>query len=269
MIFSEIYSAYYKTIAEILKAALSGKQTSGDLRKIVEKYAFSESMLTIEPALKSEKWPLIKSDGVSVIKNPPSMPLTSLQKSWLKAVSLDPRIKLFDVSFDLPEDIPPLFTPDDYYIFDKYSDGDDFEDENYIKNFRRVLDAVKERKKLFIKYRGNKGNDIRLTVFPEYVEYSEKDDKFRLAANTHTNITFVNIGSIIYCEETDRPESEIIFNEIPEKYISAMANIRLIGIEHAITNVGLISLRKTSRINIANTAPSRRFLRTESTIRLI
>ena len=38
MIFSEIYSAYYKTIAEILKAALSGKQTSGDLRKIVEKY---------------------------------------------------------------------------------------------------------------------------------------------------------------------------------------------------------------------------------------
>ena len=75
-------------------------------------------MLTIEPALKSEKWPLIKSDGVSVIKNPPSMPLTSLQKSWLKAVSLDPRIKLFDVSFDLPEDISPLFTPDDYYIFD-------------------------------------------------------------------------------------------------------------------------------------------------------
>lgn len=220
MIFSEIYSAYYKTIAEILKAALSGKQTSGDLRKIVEKYAFSESMITIEPALKSEKWPLIKSDGVSVIKNPPSMPLTSLQKSWLKAVSLDPRIKLFDVSFDLPEDIPPLFTPDDYYIFDKYSDGDDFEDENYIKNFRRVLDAVKERKKLFIKYRGNKGNDIRLTVFPEYVEYSEKDDKFRLAANTHTNITFVNIGSIIYCEETDRPVTKIKYKKDPQRILT-------------------------------------------------
>lgn len=220
MIFSEIYSAYYKTIAEILKAALSGKQTSGDLRKIVEKYAFSESMLTIEPALKSEKWPLIKSDGVSVIKNPPSMPLTSLQKSWLKAVSLDPRIKLFDVSFDLPEDIPPLFTPDDYYIFDKYSDGDDFEDENYIKNFRRVLDAVKKRKKLFIKYRGNKGNDIRLTVFPEYVEYSEKDDKFRLAANTHTNITFVNIGSIIYCEETDRPVTKIKYKKDPQRILT-------------------------------------------------
>ena len=220
MIFSEIYSAYYKTIAEILKAALSGKQTSGDLRKIVEKYAFSESMLTLEPALKSEKWPLIKSDGVSVIKNPPSMPLTSLQKSWLKAVSLDPRIKLFDVSFDLPEDIPPLFTPDDYYIFDKYSDGDDFEDENYIKNFRRVLDAVKERKKLFIKYRGNKGNDIRLTVFPEYVEYSEKDDKFRLAANTHTNITFVNIGSIIYCEETDRPVTKIKYKKDPQRILT-------------------------------------------------
>ena len=210
----------FKTIAEILKAALSGKQTSGDLRKIVEKYAFSESMLTIEPALKSEKWPLIKSDGVSVIKNPPSMPLTSLQKSWLKAVSLDPRIKLFDVSFDLPEDIPPLFTPDDYYIFDKYSDGDDFEDENYIKNFRRVLDAVKKRKKLFIKYRGNKGNDIRLTVFPEYVEYSEKDDKFRLAANTHTNITFVNIGSIIYCEETDRPVTKIKYKKDPQRILT-------------------------------------------------
>lgn len=220
MIFSEIYSAYYKTIAEILKAALSGKQTSGDLRKIVEKYAFSESMLTIEPALKSEKWPLIKAGGEPVIKNPPSMPLTSLQKSWLKAVSLDPRIKLFDVSFDLPEDIPPLFTPDDYYIFDKYSDGDDFEDENYIKNFRIVLDAVKERKKLFIKYSGNKGNDIRLTVLPEYVEYSEKDDKFRLAANTHTNITFVNIGNIISCEETDRPVTKIKYIKNPQQILT-------------------------------------------------
>ncbi|MBO5840951.1 MAG: hypothetical protein J6Q86_05970, partial [Methanobrevibacter sp.] len=49
------------------------------------------------------------------------------------AISLDPRIKLFDVKFEGLDDVEPLFTPDDYCIYDKYGDGDPFEDEGYIK----------------------------------------------------------------------------------------------------------------------------------------
>ena len=71
-------------------------------------------------------------DGTTPIKNKPSMPITLLQKQWLKAIGGDPRIKLFgDFDFDYA-DVEPLFLPTDYIIFDKYSDGDDFTDENYI-----------------------------------------------------------------------------------------------------------------------------------------
>lgn len=212
MIFSEIYGVYYKAVSEILKASLSGRITSEECRKIIEKYAFSESVLTIEPALRSGKWPLIKPDGTPVIKNIPSFPLSSLQKSWLKAVSLDPRIKLFDISFDIPEDTEPLFTPEDYCVFDKYSDGDDFEDENYIRNFRMILDAVKNRKKLLVQSRNRKGALSELTVIPDFIEYSEKDDKFRLVANSGGEVSYINIGRIISCSETEGQISPVKFH---------------------------------------------------------
>ena len=49
MIFSEIYGSYYKAMAEILKVAISedGKASIKDIRPIIEKYAFAESLLSI------------------------------------------------------------------------------------------------------------------------------------------------------------------------------------------------------------------------------
>ena len=136
MIFSELYGIYYKTVAEVLKTAIDHPLQDSELHKIIEKNAFEESVLNIEPALKNGKWKLILPDGTTIIKNEPSMPMTKVQKQWLKAISLDPRIRLFrDITTEF-EGIEPLFTPEDYYIFDQYSDGDPYTDENYIKNFR-------------------------------------------------------------------------------------------------------------------------------------
>ena len=146
MIFSEIYGSYYKAMAEILKVAISegGHATINDIRPIIEKYAFAESLLSIEPAITEEKWQVIRADGVTAISNPPIMPLSTLEKQWLKAISLDPRVKLFDIDFGFLGDVEPLFTQDDYYVFDKYGDGDPFEDPEYIKNFRLILNALKD-----------------------------------------------------------------------------------------------------------------------------
>jgi len=44
MIFSELYSAYYNTVAGILSACLHGQPSEKDLRKIVEERASSESI---------------------------------------------------------------------------------------------------------------------------------------------------------------------------------------------------------------------------------
>lgn len=55
MIFSELYSTYYRTVAQILCAATDHLLQKEELRAIVERYAFGESILTIEPALKDAR----------------------------------------------------------------------------------------------------------------------------------------------------------------------------------------------------------------------
>ena len=137
MIFSELYSAYYNTVAAILSAIIDGEHSEQELQKIVTDRAFGESVLTIMPALKSEKWQLIHVDMTTPLTHKPTMPLTLTQKQWLKAISLDSRIKLFGIEFQGLDDVEPMFTSDDYYIYDKYSDGDPFEDEKYHQQYHQ------------------------------------------------------------------------------------------------------------------------------------
>ena len=54
MIFSELYGAYYNTVAAVLRKAVQRPLTKEELRTVIERCAFSESVLSIEPALTSE-----------------------------------------------------------------------------------------------------------------------------------------------------------------------------------------------------------------------
>ena len=126
MIFSELYSAYYNAVACILRDVLKGETREEVLRDAVARHAFSESVLTVLPALKSEKWQLLKCDFSTPLQRAPSMPMTTLEKQWLKAILLDPRIRLFGVSLPELESTEPLFTSEDYILYDQYSDGDPF-----------------------------------------------------------------------------------------------------------------------------------------------
>ncbi len=200
MIFSEIYGAYYLCVSKILEKAVNGSITDKDIRHIAEKYAFSESLLAIEPALKKQKWTLLQPDGSTPIQHIPTIPPSTLEKMWLKAILLDKRIKLFDVRIDGLDNVEPLFTEDDYTIFDSYSDGDPYNDNHYIKNFRTVLSAVKSHRPLRIGIINKRGMLNEVSVIPEFLEYSEKDDKFRLITSGTKNNTTVNIGRILYCE---------------------------------------------------------------------
>lgn len=212
MIFSELYGAYYNTVAVILTEAIAHPLTDRCMNEIIKKYAFSESIWAIPDAIKEERWQLILPDGTTPIKNKPSMPITLLQKQWLKAIGGDPRIKLFgDFDFDYA-DVEPLFLPTDYIIFDKYSDGDDFTDENYISNFRLILDAIKNKHPLRIETLNRKGNLVGQVVLPEYLEYSEKDDKFRLISAGKRFGSTINLGRIVSCKREEKA-----FEGVPEK----------------------------------------------------
>ncbi len=199
MLFHEVYGNYYNAVAAILAEAVKGELTEKRMNDIVSEKAFAESFLTIVPALKSGKWQLLDKNLATSLEHKPSMPLTNLQKRWLKAISLDPRIKLFDVNFDFLGDIEPLFTPDDYVVFDKYNNGDPFEDDTYNKNFSMFLWAIKNKKRLKIRYHGNKGHFILMEGDPYKLEYSEKDDKFRALLRNCSKGTFINLSGVEHC----------------------------------------------------------------------
>ena len=205
MIFSELYGAYYNTVAKILKSAVARPLQKNEINRIISEEAFGESILNIVPAIEEERWQLIFKDGTTPLKNPPSMPLTTLQKRWLKAISLDPRIRLFSDSLPDFPDVEPLFTKDDYCIFDSYADGDPYEDEKYIKNFRIVLDAVRNRYPLKVNMTNRNGGISYVVIMPEYLEYSEKDDKFRLISSGNRYGKTVNLGRIVSCKPCNKP----------------------------------------------------------------
>ena len=197
MIFNEIYSAYYNVVARIVGEILEGERDEKRFRAIVQAHAFGESMLSILPSLKSGKWQIVRPDMTTPIKNKPELPLTVLEKKWLKAVSLDPRVRLFGVSFDWLEDVEPLFTPEDYRIYDQYCDGDNFADEGYIERFRFILRAIEEQKPVVLEMINRNGERVRNSGIPERLEYSEKDDKFRVIMGGSRRINTVNLGRVI------------------------------------------------------------------------
>ncbi len=199
MIFSELYSAYYHTVSQIIARLLDGETDEKELQKIVSAYAFGESLVTILPSLKSGKWQLLCSDMKTPLRHKPTMPLTDLQKRWLKAVSLDARIRLFDIRFDGMEDIIPLFTPQDYIIYDRYADGDPYEDEAYIARFRFLVRAVREKMPIRINMLDRNGKKVYAKCIPVRLEYSEKDDKFRLLTKGNRFMRTVNLARILSC----------------------------------------------------------------------
>lgn len=205
MIFSELYSAYYNAVAAVLKEAVGKRLNRNEIRAIIEKHAFGESVLNIEPALAEERWQLIRKDGTTPLKHVPTMPLTTLEKRWIRAIWMDPRIRLFtDGKPDLP-DTEPLFTPEDVIVFDRYSDGDPYEDPEYIRNFRLILDAIKNHYPLNVYFTNSRGSVAHKVVMPRHLEYSEKDDKFRLISTGSRLGETINVGRILKCKLSNRP----------------------------------------------------------------
>lgn len=200
MIFNEIYSAYYNAVAKIIARILEGGAEEQELNRIVCDTAFGESMLTVLPSLKSEKWQLIRRDGTTPIQRTPTMPMSLIQKQWLKALTLDPRIRLFGVELPGLEGVRPLFTPEDYVVYDRYSDGDPYNDEGYIARFQTILEALREGQALKIQTATRRGNLVSMTVLPRRLEYSEKDDKFRLISTGCRYGGTLNLARMVSCE---------------------------------------------------------------------
>lgn len=197
--FEEIYGSYFQAVRKILLEAGKAPITIKEMEEICRRYASPESALAIVPKLTKGTWsPLLEEQEKhlfsSALRRPENLsadgflkvPLTKMQKSWLKALLPDPRFRLFfrEKDFDaLKEELSeqePLFHKDDFYYFDRFADGDPYEAPWYITNFQTVLKAMICKCPVFLAYQSGKGTERTLELLPCRLQYSPKDDKFRL-----------------------------------------------------------------------------------------
>lgn len=207
-IFNEIYGKYFSAVSEILQLALEGKLNKNLLHAVVAKHAFGESVLNIPQSLGESNWYLLTEDFKTPLQHAPERPITLPEKRWLKALLSDPRLKLFGDFKDLEaslQDVTPLFTQDNFVYFDRYTDGDDYSDANYIQNFKLILEALHKQKKINVVFYGNRSHlrNEWFSVSPLKLEYSSKDDKFRLVCAWSEKPSTINISTIESVTLTD------------------------------------------------------------------
>lgn len=221
-LFSEIYSCYYQVLRHLL--AESGPFTLRDLRGRIGQEGFAESLLSIIPRLEDGSWNLFDRDGelyLSKLSSPSVTPVTALEKSYLKALLADPRIGLFlepcqqEALADMLAAVPPLWTPRQLYYYDRFSDGDPYEDAGYRQNFRTLLQAQKNGLYVEINYNSPGGNRVHHYYVPARLEYSIKNDKFRLLAlkgpdngkDGRMRLETLNLSRMQYVRLTDKKRS--------------------------------------------------------------
>lgn len=205
-LFSEIYSCYYQVLRHLLCS--QNAITIQDIRSQIYQEGFEETLLSIIPKLEDGTWNLFNRDGnlfLSKVSSSFTMPLSSLEKSYLKALLSDSRIRLFLTQEQLESlhtmlaSVSPLWTLEQFYYYDQFADSDPYSDETYRQNFRALLLAQKNKQYVDIDYNSSGGGRLHPHYIPARLEYSVKNDKFRLLALKHSNnqqlkLEVLNIG---------------------------------------------------------------------------
>ena len=217
-LFSEIYGAYFRIAAKLLENEITDDKT---IREVIQREGFRDSVLFLPQKLipDGSDWGFFSRSADGGLKrithSAPVKILTRLQRMWLRAKLADPRIRLFlddETITQLDEelsDVEPLYTPDQFRITDRFADSDDYFNEEYIKNFRKVLEAVKHKKIVFTEFVSGRGNTIRAKFVFLKLEYSPKNDKFRVYCYLLRNDRIrssgiINISRITALKDTGR-----------------------------------------------------------------
>lgn len=217
-IFHEIYGVYYRIAGKLLGRE---RLTEQEIRETVQKEGFRDSVLFLPQKLLPQKdgsdWGFFrrtKDDAlVPVTKHKPPQILTGLQKRWLRTVLDDPRILLFLTEAERLAllgrlgETKPLFRQSQFRYTDQFSDGDPYEDKSYQQIFRQILTAIRKQSVLAVSYRSGRKNQLYLHCVPLKLEYSEKNDKFRvycieLRGKRSAGAILLNLGRIRSVRDT-------------------------------------------------------------------
>lgn len=185
------------------------------------------------PKILSGEWDFFEENNgifISKLSDGFSIPLSKLQKCYISALLLDEKIQLFfneeqlDSLKKLFADYKPLWTPEDFYYYDRFTDKDDFSSPVYINVFQTILSAIKNCQWISINYKGKNSINIH-ELLPCRLEYSLKNDRFRLIAspcpgNSVPRIELYNLSNMIEISLIEKYETNLpdINKAIRESY---------------------------------------------------
>ena len=234
-LFEEIYGCYYQITARILAKAFAHPVTAGRMREMALRYGYQESGSAVADRLTGGQWPFLQPAEEDAEENgngsqsrrkiayrpilrnegflqPGALPLTRLQKAWLRALLSDRRIGLFLTDDEIHllsqwlGEEEALYRQEDFYYYDQYLDGDGYEEGRYRENFRYILQAMETKQPLQVVYESRPGQIWEGYVACGQLQYSARDDKFRLCCLTGRDAclqrrrqTFFNVEKIKEC----------------------------------------------------------------------
>lgn len=229
-LFSEIYNVYF----QILKRILQDRKgfSAEELREQISVKGFEESPLYILPKLFSGEWDVLKKEGdlyLSKLSEHFYVPLTKLQCSYLKTILQDSRMQLFLEEREIRKinellaDFPLLWAQDDFYYYDRFNSSDDYSSPNYREHFQTLLQAIRQKRFVDVEYASRTGRRVHHHYLPGRLEYSIKNDKFRLLAakpvrRQDFQMEILNLDRIERVRITDKTILETVdFNALIQK----------------------------------------------------
>ena len=215
-LFSEVYNCYFQVIKALMEK--NRRISEQELGAYIRNNCFEESIVYLLPKLTENGWGFYeKKDGMLFARLSEGfyVPLTDLQKSYLKAILADEKIGLFFSEAEMAKlnavfaDVQPLFMPEDFYYYDRFSDKDDYQEPNYKKHFQMITEAIQKHEYLDILYESGTNRRIYHSYLPCQLEYSVKNDRFRLLAfKVHTGyrpeMEILNVNRMVKVVSTHR-----------------------------------------------------------------
>jgi predicted DNA-binding transcriptional regulator YafY len=225
-LFHEIYGRYFKIVSKLLKLAENAPLTFDEIRRVTSEMGYEQTSMILpdlvtQGTIKFKNKPPVprpsifdEQDGkfVAGIKSR-TRPLSLLERRWLAAVLRDKRMRLFmseekhAMLEDQLKDVEPLFRENDFYKVDESREPDRFDGDTYRRVFKTVLSALRTNSPLELEYSPEAGSVVRETVYPSYLEYSSRDDNFRLLCRTADGEKkaekAINIREIVFAQKVE------------------------------------------------------------------
>ena len=214
-LFSEVHNCYFQVIKSLIetKKCISEKE----LNYRIQNDCFEESILYLLPKLTEHGWGFYeKQNGIlrSKFSTDFYVPLTGLQRAYIKAILTDDKIRLFLSDEEIAHintvfaDVEPLYQADDFYYYDRFADKDDYQNPDYRKHFQLIMEAIQNHEYLDILYESRLNHRVHHRYLPCRLEYSIKNDRFRLLAveshlQRNPRIEILNLSRIVKIISTD------------------------------------------------------------------